>query len=590
MSQDPVGPTPPPQNPVTANQATSPFEVIGWSIRWARNWAVLLIVAIMLLKILGVLLGWQAELSTQEVARTSAKFAAQVGLFTFAALMPVLYFWRMSKVEVQDQELPVYDRIYFQKVGLWAAGAALVGISYVALWKVILFMLGWIESAALFPFVFIALPLLFALVFAWRLIGDSRPLQDRLFTWAGFGATFFGLLFLVLFFWQLGRETVEWFHYTPILVREQNDLTLQAREDLKRTENLLKDQKADLDRQYQEALALASTDQEKKEMKEAFEGPGGVFETSMADAKKTLGEKKQIADMPLRDTTPLALFTHFLTHGPSSQAQDAGIWTALLGSLLLAFLTIVLAVPIGVGAALYLEEYKHAGWLGRLIQININNLAGVPSVVFGILGGFVFVELIFKPIEHAQQEALAAFQAANGSGLGWWDQFLLFLPSISARNALGGGMTLALLTLPIIIVASQEAIRAVPISIRHGAYALGATHWQTIWQQVLPMARPGILTGTILALSRAIGEAAPLILFGALLFVDQDPGLFSRFTILPMQIFGWAERPAIPVGGEYVEMWKYNAAVASVILLVMLLVLNAVAIWLRNRAQKRMRY
>jgi phosphate transport system permease protein len=142
----------------------------------------------------------------------------------------------------------------------------------------------------------------------------------------------------------------------------------------------------------------------------------------------------------------------------------------------------------------------------------------------------------------------------------------------------------------VVIVAAQEAIRAVPKSLRHGAYALGATQWQTIWTVVLPMARPGILTGAILSLSRAIGEAAPLILFGALLFVNQDPSLFSRFTILPMQIFDWAGRPDVTVEGQTVEIWKYNAALAILVLMFILLTMNGIAIYFRNRAQKQMRY
>jgi phosphate transport system permease protein len=200
-----------------------------------------------------------------------------------------------------------------------------------------------------------------------------------------------------------------------------------------------------------------------------------------------------------------------------------------------------------------------------MIQININNLAGVPSVVYGILGGLFFVELIFKPLE-------------------------LQFDWIAARNALGGGMTLALLTLPVVIVSAQESIRAVPSSIRHGAYALGATRWQTIWRLVLPLAWPGIMTGTILALSRAIGEAAPLVLFGALLFVDQAPGLFSRFTVLPMQIFGWADRPAASLDGVTIEIWRANAAMGCIVLLVTLLGLNAVAIVMRNRAQRNAKW
>ena len=158
---------------------------------------------------------------------------------------------------------------------------------------------------------------------------------------------------------------------------------------------------------------------------------------------------------------------------------------------------------------------------------------------------------------------------------------------------LGGGLTLGLLTLPMVIVSAQEAIRAVPLSLRQGAYALGATKWQVMWTIVLPMARPGILTGTILSLSRAIGEAAPLVLFGAMLFVDQNPSWNTRFTALPLQIFGWCDRPAVvdPTGAEVsIDMWKYNAAVASTVLLIVLLGMNGIAIYLRNRAQKTMRY
>ena len=217
-----------------------------------------------------------------------------------------------------------------------------------------------------------------------------------------------------------------------------------------------------------------------------------------------------------------------LASGPSSEPEEAGILPALLGSIYLGVITVLIAVPLGVGTALYLEEYS-GNWLAKVIQINISNLAGVPSVVFGILGAFIFVELIFKPMES---------------------------PVIAARNVLGGGMTLALLTLPVVIVAAQEAIRAVPVSIRHGAYAApGATKWQTTWRLVLPCSLPGILTGAILAMARAMGEAAPLVLFGALLFVNQEPTLFSRFTVLPMQVFGWADRPRHPA---VASQWRHG--------------------------------
>lgn len=322
-----------------------------------------------------------------------------------------------------------------------------------------------------------------------------------------------------------------------------------------------------------------------KNAKKAEVFVAGALSSELQNERITIREQKKVADMPLRDTSTWGVFRDFLTSGPASEAHNAGIFTALLGSLWVAGITVLFAVPVGVGAALYLEEYRTAGWLGNLIQININNLAGVPSVVYGILGGWVFVT-IFSAIENNQSQLVQALAEESAATLSLWDRICLLLPAVSSRNVLGGGLTLGLLTLPVVIVSAQEAIRAVPSSIRHGAYALGATQWQTIWHNVLPMARPGILTGTILSLSRAIGEAAPLVLFGALLFVDQNPGPFTRFTVLPMQVFSWAERPA--EGG--IEIWRYNAAMAILVLLVVLMAMNAIAIILRNRAQKRMRY
>lgn len=354
-------------------------------------------------------------------------------------------------------------------------------------------------------------------------------------------------------------------------------------------------------------------------------------------------EKRREAELGTRhEKDPASLFYHFLSENPSNVGQDAGLLPAMLGSLWLALITILLAVPIGVGAALYLEEYRLTGRLARIIQVNINNLAGVPSVVFGILGAYVFVELIFKPMYLEQQQVYRVLAENPEYSTNLWDRLLLWLPTLSARNVLGGGMTLALLTLPIIIVSSQEAIRAVPASIRHGAYALGATQWQTIWHQVLPLARPGILTGTILSLSRAIGEAAPLVLFGTALLVQRAPTPLSTFTVVPMQIFGWADRPGVVVPVENhmqlrvqhvagtvgflanptlpgaltlaahphgpgpvltahssviptslpvqtIEIWQHNAAMGSIILLLILLALNGLAIYLRNRAQRRTR-
>jgi phosphate transport system permease protein len=236
----------------------------------------------------------------------------------------------------------------------------------------------------------------------------------------------------------------------------------------------------------------------------------------------------------------------FLTSFPSSLPSRAGIQSPLVGTILLMVLVALFTVPIGVGAALYLEEYAdNERWYNRAIEINIQNLAAVPSIVYGILGLAFLV---------------------RGLELG--------------RVLLAGALTLSLLVLPIVIIASREAIRAVPDSIREGALALGATRWQMIRGQVLPAAIPGIATGSILALSRAIGETAPLIMIGAIVFVPFNPtSLDSAFTALPIQIFNWTTRPQ--------EEFKLLAAGAIIVLLALLLTMNAFAIWLRNRYQRR---
>jgi phosphate transport system permease protein len=235
----------------------------------------------------------------------------------------------------------------------------------------------------------------------------------------------------------------------------------------------------------------------------------------------------------------------FLTSFPSRRPDEAGILAALVGSVALILLTAAFALPIGVGAAVYLEEYAGKTWWSRIIEVNIANLAGVPSIVYGLLGLELFV------------------RALN-----------------LERSLLAGALTMALLVLPIIIIASREALRTVPNSIREASCALGATRWQTIWYQVLPMAFPGILTGSILAFSRAIGEAAPLITIGALTYVAFLPdGLLSPFTALPIQIFNWVSRPQ--------PGFHVNAAAAILVLLAVLLLLNASAVYLRHRYQKR---
>jgi phosphate transport system permease protein len=236
----------------------------------------------------------------------------------------------------------------------------------------------------------------------------------------------------------------------------------------------------------------------------------------------------------------------FVTSFPSSLPSRAGIQSPIVGTVFLMLLVALITVPVGVGAAIYLEEYADKDrWYNRAIEVNIQNLAAVPSIVYGILGLAFLV---------------------RGLDLG--------------RVLLAGALTLSLLVLPIVIIASREAIRAVPAGIREGALALGATRWQMIRRQILPAAVPGIATGSILALSRAIGETAPLLLIGAIVFVPFNPdGLMSEFTALPIQIFNWTTRPQ--------EEFKLLAAAAIIVLLGLLLTMNAFAIWLRNRYQRK---
>jgi phosphate transport system permease protein len=447
---------------------------------------------------------------------------------------------------------------------LWAVPRALGLAILFALWLVIeQVAVAEVEPPSLLAVAVraaVAFVLLVAVFLSARLVWLSRPVADRAFAGMGLAATWFGLIMLLVFFASLAFHSARWFQVIPQLTREEN-ARLEKVRDMDATATIEKELHK-VHREMEDRIKTAKTDQEKEQIRRLYEDR--ILPFKRHDLEKTVQEQQIAAAKSIRaDTSPLANLGYFLTAGPSNVPQDAGIYPALLGSLWIGLLTLFFAVPIGVGAALYLEEYRPRGWLGALIQVNINNLAGVPSIVYGLLGAFLFVELIFKPIE----------QHVN--------------PAVAARNVLGGGLTLGLLSLPMVIVAAQEAIRAVPASIREGAYALGATRWQVIRRSILPLASPGILTGTILAVSRAIGEAAPLVLFGALLFVNQKPGLFSRFTVLPLQIFGWADRPAVTVDGEPVAIWEYNAALASIILLILLLGLNAGAIYLRNRSQVR---
>lgn len=241
----------------------------------------------------------------------------------------------------------------------------------------------------------------------------------------------------------------------------------------------------------------------------------------------------------------------FITSYPSRIPARAGILSPLVGSIWLLVLIALISFPLGVGAAIFLEEYATDNWFTRLIEINIANLAAVPSIIYGLLGLQIFVR--------------------------WME------PLTKGRTVITGALTLSLLILPIIIVATREALRAVPSSLRQAGYALGATRWQVIREQVFPLALPGILTGTILALSRAIGETAPLITIGALTYIAFLPrlslqGLQSPFTALPIQVFNWVSRPQTE--------FHINAAAAIIVLLVLLLTMNATAVFLRNKFEK----
>jgi phosphate transport system permease protein len=235
----------------------------------------------------------------------------------------------------------------------------------------------------------------------------------------------------------------------------------------------------------------------------------------------------------------------FLVNIASRNAEDAGVYHALMGSIWVIALTGAMALPVGVAAAIYLEEYGSRSRIARFIELNIANLAAVPSIIYGLLGLGLFVRLM---------------------GMG--------------QSVMAGAATLALLALPVVILSTREALRTVPNSIREGSYALGATKWQTIWNQVLPMALPGVLTGLILALSRAIGETAPLITIGALTYIPFAPDtVWSKFTVLPIQIFNWVSRPQAD--------FKANAAAGILVLLALLLSMNAIAIIVRDRQQRR---
>lgn len=288
---------------------------------------------------------------------------------------------------------------------------------------------------------------------------------------------------------------------------------------------------------------------------------------SEADLKKMLGGRK-LADRLFRAAAAGALLFalgtlaallidvfmdgagrvswQFLTSFPSRKPEQAGFLSALVGSLYLMLLTILIALPLGIGAAVYLEEYAKKHWFSRVVEVNIANLAGVPSVIYGLLG----LELFVRTMKLGQ-------------------------------SLLAGALTMSLLVLPIIIIAAREALKTVPNPIKEASYALGASRWQTVWFHILPLAFPGMLTGSILAFSRAIGEAAPMITIGALTYIAFLPdGVMSPFTVMPIQVFNWVSRPQ--------HGFFACAAAGILVLMAILLAMNAAAVFLRQRYQKRL--
>ncbi|TAF49533.1 MAG: phosphate ABC transporter permease PstA, partial [Oscillatoriales cyanobacterium] len=301
------------------------------------------------------------------------------------------------------------------------------------------------------------------------------------------------------------------------------------------------------------------------------EPPANLFQANMASRYRTDGIFQSLTWVSviiallvlaaliidvLADGLP-SIDWNFLTSFPSRKAEQAGLLSALAGTIWVMFTVAVVAFPLGVGAGIFLEEFAADNWFTRMIEININNLAGVPSIIYGLLGLQVFVRLL----------------GPNG-----WVFEQTGIDITGGRSILTGALTLALLVLPIIIVSTREALRSVPDSLRLAGFALGATRWQVVRDQVLPIATPGILTGTILALSRAIGETAPLITIGALTFISFLPeNLQSPFTVLPIQIYNWVSRPQ--------KDFHDLAAGGIIVLLVVLLAMNSTAVLLRNKLQ-----
>jgi phosphate transport system permease protein len=285
-------------------------------------------------------------------------------------------------------------------------------------------------------------------------------------------------------------------------------------------------------------------------------------------------------EIPLADEKTLLINSGLVTNYHSRKPERAGLLSALVGSLIVMGLVALFTFPLGVGAAIYLEEYAPPGWLTEFIKLNIYNLAGVPSIVYGMLGLAVFGHF-FGLLEPDSWFVKLLNLPITESGIHEFPVLGLPFQVPFGNSLLAGGLTMTLLVLPIVVIAAREALRAVPSSIREAAYAVGATRWQTVSQQVMPVAMPGILTGMILALSRAMGESAPLLVLGAFIYVPFLPeSVWDKFTVLPLQIYNWISLPKE-------EFRLYLSGAGIIILLVVLMIMNGFAIYLRNRFEKR---
>ena len=396
----------------------------------------------------------------------------------------------------------------------------------------------------------------------------GRHRSGKLWKYALIISTFTGIIFLAVLLFKIVNDSFGYIvtEYgispnalavdgVPVwdLPKQDQILFLQENVTPGRFKKLMKEQPLE-QRSQREIEAIIMREIAEPKVAQTWSLTESIFQKSRIEA--TVAEQYPKGELSFKAW----LSWDFITSPQSSDPLYAGIRTAILGSLFLILIAILFSLPVGLGAAIYLEEFSEDTWLSRLIKTNINNLAGVPSIIYGILGLALFVRL-WEPI-------------TSGAFLSGAD-----VATLNGRTILSGGLTLGLLILPIIIINSQEALRAVPYTIREASYGVGATKWQTIWNHVLPNSIPGIMTGAILAFSRAFGETAPLVVIGASTYIVFDPtGVFSKFTALPIQIYQWTSRPQ--------DEFRNLAAASIIVLLVLLLGMNAIAIYLRNRYQR----